>query len=125
MLPIVDAITINQEAILSGSTKPCIMTLADDKGKPIGEYVVKIFKPHNISQAANTNKEVYGSILANEFDLSTPNAVLARVGQDIIDKLNQSNRYKGFNLIRGTYFATEYIENALDYSTTITLRVDN
>ena len=37
MLPIFDAIAINQEAILSGSTKPCLMTLADDKGKLIGE----------------------------------------------------------------------------------------
>ena len=125
MLPIFDAIAINQEAILSGSTKPCLMTLADDKGKLIGEYVVKIFKPQNISQSANTNKEVYGSILASEFELSTPKAVLAKVDQNIIDKLNQSVRYKGFNLIRGTYFASEYIDNALDYSNAVNLRVEN
>lgn len=124
MLPIYEAIAINQEAIQTGSSKPCLMTLADSNGKPIGEYVVKIFKPHNLSQAANTSKEVYGNILANEFDLLTPKAVLARVSQEIIDLLNQSEKYKGFNLIRGTYFATEYIENALDFSNAINIRVD-
>jgi len=124
MLQVYEAIAINQQAIQSGSSKPCLMTLAD-KGKPIGEYVVKVFKPHNLSQAANTNKEVYGNILANEFDLLTPKAALARVGQDIVDILNKSEKYKGFNLIRGTYFASKYIENALDFSNAVNLKVEN
>ncbi len=125
MLPIYEAIAVNEKAILSGTSKPCLMTLADKSGKPIGEYVVKVFKPRNLLQAANTNKEFYGNILANEFDLLTPKAVLARVGQEIIDELNQSEKYKGFNLIRGIYFASAYIENALDYSKTVKLSVEN
>lgn len=116
MLPIYQAISINHKAIHSGSTKPCLMTLADENGNIKGEYVVKIFKPTNLQQSANTNKEIYGNILATAFELNTPKAVLAKVGQEIIDILNQSDKYKGFNLIKGTYFATEYIENPLDYS---------
>lgn len=125
MLPIYEAIAVNQKAIQTGSSKPCLMTLADNNGKPIGEFVVKVFKPHNLSQAANTNKEVYGNILATEFDLLTPKAVLARVSQNIIDELNQSDKYAGFNLIKGTYFASEYIENALDYSKALNLSVED
>jgi len=124
MLKIYNAIAVSQEAIQTGSTKPCLMTLADTNGKPIGEFVVKVFKPRNLSQASNTSKEIYGNILANAFDLTTPKAVLARVNQDIIDILNRSDNYKGFHLVKGTYFASEYIENALDYSKKIHKRLN-
>jgi hypothetical protein len=56
MLPVYKAIAVNQEAIHSGSTKPCLMTLADDNGEIIGEYVVKVFKLANIEQGKNTSK---------------------------------------------------------------------
>ena len=116
MLPVYKALTVDHEAIHSGSTKPCFMTLVDDDGNFMGQYVVKVFKPTNLEQSKNTNKEVYGSILATEFDLATPPPVLVKVEQRIIDQLNGSEKYKGFNLIRGTYFATKYMENVFDYS---------
>lgn len=125
MLPIYTAFAINQQAIHSGSTKPCLMTLADDLGTIKGEFVVKVFKPTNLQQSANTNKEIYCNILATAFELNTPKAVLAKVGQEIIDTLNQSKNYQGFNLIKGTYFATEYIENPLDYSESILIRLED
>ena len=78
MLPIYRAVSINQEAIHSGSTKPCLMTLEDENGNLKGEYVVKIFKPTNLQQSANTNKEVYGDILATTFELNTPTAVFSK-----------------------------------------------
>ena len=116
MLPVYKALTVDIDGIHSGSTKPCIMTLADNKGNLIGQYVVKVFKPTNLEQSQNTNKEVYGSVLATEFDFATPTPALAQVGQMIIDQLNKSEKFKGFNLIKGTYFATEYLENVFDYS---------
>ena len=124
-LPVYDAIAINQKAIHSGSTQPCIMTLADKDGNIKGEYVVKVFKPSNLSQSFNTNKEVYGSVLASEFDLMTPEAVLANVNQQLIDELNNTPRYKGFNLIKGTYFATKYIDYAMDFSKATTLKLED
>lgn len=116
MLPIYKALTVDIDGIHSGSTKPCIMTLADKEGNLKGQYVVKVFKPTNLAQSQNTSKEVYGSVLATAFDFATPTPVLAQVGQTIIDQLNKSEKFKGFNLIRGTYFATEYLENVFDYS---------
>jgi len=124
-LPVYNVIAINQKAIHSGSTQPCIMTLSDDNGNIQGEYVVKVFKPSNLNQSLNTNKEVYGSILANEFDLTTPKAVLAKVNQQLIDELNSTPKYRGFNLIKGTYFATKYIEYAMDFSSATTLNLED
>ncbi|MEN0051391.1 MAG: HipA family kinase [Bacteroidota bacterium] len=92
------------------------MTLADASGKRIGEYVVKVFKPNNLQQVSNTGREVYGSILAAAFDLNSPKAVLANVDQGIINILNRSEKYKDFELMKGIYFATEFIENATDYN---------
>lgn len=122
MLPVYQAVSVDLEAIHSGSTKPCMMTLADDRGNLIGQFVVKVFKPITLEQSASTNKEVYGSILARYFDLNTPKAVLAFISQDIIEILNKHRRDK---LVRGTYFATEYIENALDYSETTKLQLED
>lgn len=121
MLPIYRAMAVNKEAIESGSTKPCLMTVQDEDGKIVGDYVVKVFKLKNIQQGSNTNKEVYGSILATEFDLKVPKFALIIVDQFLIDQLNQSEKYKGFNLIAGTYFGSEYIDNALNYSSDLKL----
>lgn len=122
MLTIYKAIAVDVAAIHSGTSKPCLMTLADDNGQIVGEYVVKVFKQNNLF---HTNKEVYGSILAEHFDFNTPKAVLAKVGQGIIDILNQSGKYKGEDLRKGIYFATTYIENALDYSKAAKLRIED
>ena len=70
MLPVYKAISVDQEAIISGSTKPCIMMVADSNGKIVGDYVVKVFKPSNIEQSQPTNKEAYGNALARAFDLA-------------------------------------------------------
>lgn len=113
MLPIYDAISVNTNFIHSGSSKPSLMTLIDGNGLIKGEYVVKVFRPIDEEQAANTNKEVYGSILAKNFDLNTPESVLVRVSQKVIDILNKSRKNK---LVKGTYFATKYIDNTIDYS---------
>jgi hypothetical protein len=125
MLPVYKAIAVNQEAIHSGTTKPCLMTLADNNGNIIGDYVVKVFKPINLEQGKNTSKEVYGNILAQEFDLSVPEAVLVKVSQDIINILLDSGKYDGFNLSAGVYFGTAYIENALDYSSAVNPRLED
>lgn len=125
MLTVLKAIAIDVKAIHSGSTKPCLMTLADENGTPAGEYVVKIFKPNTLLQANNTHKEVFGSVLAEAFCLKTPKPVLAKVDQKIIDALNKSEKYKGFNLEKGVYFAAEFIENALDYSKATELNLED
>lgn len=124
MLPVYKAIAVDQEAIVSGSTKPCIMTVADSSGKIIGDYVVKVFKPNNIEQSQSTNKEVYGNVLAQAFDLAVPKPALVRVGKDVIGQLNSSERYRDFHLLPGVYFGSEYLNNALDYSGAVNLKLE-
>ncbi len=124
MLPVYKAIAVDQAAIVGGSTKPCIMTVADSNGKIVGDFVVKVFKPNNIEQSQPTNKEVYGNVLAQAFDLAVPNAALVSVGKDIIDQLNGSERYRNFHLLPGVYFGSEYLNNALDYSGAVNMKLE-
>lgn len=116
MLPVYTAIAINQKAIRSGSSKPCLMTVVDETGKIMGEFVVKIFKLETQEIGRNTNKEVYGHVLARAFNLNTPPAALVRVNRELIDILNSSPWHRNSNLHPGVYFATKYLENAIDFS---------
>ena len=113
------AISIDIDAISTGSTKPCIMTVINDEGKLIGSYVVKVFNQNTIQQSQATNKEVYGNVLAQAFDLDVPNAALIRVDQNLITQLNSSPKYRNSQLIRGVYFGTKYIENPMDYADSV------
>jgi hypothetical protein len=63
MLPVYKAIAVDQAAIVGGSTKPCIMTVADSNGKIVGDYVVKVFKPNNIEQSQLDLLDEYASQL--------------------------------------------------------------
>lgn len=124
MLPTYKAIAVNQEAIISGSTKPCIMTVVDQDDNIVGDYVVKVFKSRNIEQSQPTNKEVYGSILAQAFDFAVPEPALIRVEKGLIDLLNESERYRNFKLLPGVYFGSAYLSNVLDYSGAVNLKFE-
>lgn len=125
MLPQYKAIAIDQEAIQAGSTKPCLMAVKNQNGQIVGNYVVKIFKPSNLEQGRNTNKEVYCNVLAREFDLAVPEAALIYVKKELIDQLNISPRYQNFNLIPGYYFGSLYIENTLDFSDAVRFKIES
>lgn len=116
MLPIYKAIAIGKRAIATGSTRPCILTVADSQNEIIGDYVVKVFKSNNIQQNHSTHKEVFGNVLAKGFDLKVPNAALVKVNQDIVDQLNRNLGYSDFDLMAGVYFGSEYLDSSLDYS---------
>ncbi|MGB0930780.1 MAG: HipA family kinase [Chitinophagales bacterium] len=116
MLPVYKATAIDQEALLGGSTRPCLMTVMDDKGDIAGSYVVKIFKHYNTEQYNPTNKELYGNVLAKEFDLNTPKPALIQVNNSLISQLKKSDRYKNWDIISGTYFGCELVENTLDFN---------
>ncbi len=116
MLPVYKATAIDQEALLGGSTRPCLMTVTDMNGNIEGSYVVKIFKHYNTEQYNPTNKELYGNLLAKEFDLNTPKPALIQVNNSLISELKKSDRYKNWNIISGTYFGCELVENTLDFN---------
>lgn len=58
------------ETLAGGTTRPWLLNgLVDEQPEP---YVVKLFTAHDIGQVNYVAKEVMGSLLADEFDLPTP-----------------------------------------------------
>lgn len=116
MLPTYKATSIEKAPLKGGSTQPCLLLVASHNGKPIGSYVVKIFKYRNIEQLNGTAKEVYANVLARHFELSVPQGALIEVEQWLINELKKLPEYAGWDITEGVYFGTSYIEGGIDYT---------
>lgn len=76
MLKILDAIQFNKVFTQGGRTEPwLIQVLVDGERTP---YVVKLFKTDEVDEEHTVAREVFGSVLAMEFDLSIPAPALIR-----------------------------------------------
>jgi len=85
LLPIYQAIEYKETILLGGSTYPWYVILSV-KDKPV-DYVVKVFNKKQLQQNPAVAKEVYGNILAKEFDLFTPDACLVEFNEEFINSL--------------------------------------
>lgn len=110
MLPVYKALSF-QKVLDGGSTRPWLVLVTVD-GKP-EPYVVKLFKKKHVDEAYAVAKEVYCSILANQFGLTTPKPALIEFSSSFIAALPielknelslKDNRIKfGSKLIEGTF----------------------
>lgn len=120
MLPIFKATAFQEYAIQGGSSQPCIISVVDEKGRYLEDpCVVKIFKDNCLN---HTCKEVYGSILAQHFDLNTPEPVLVEVSKTMINELKKHEKYKYWEVNEGIFFGTKYMEDAKSFTDTIQLK---
>jgi hypothetical protein len=119
MLPILKAFAFQEFALKGGSNQPCIVSVTDENGVLLQEsYVVKIFKKHTIS---HTCKEVYAAILAQHFDLKTPQPVLIEVNQSLINELKKQPKYQNWFVTEGVYFGSKYLSNVKSFTQTSAL----
>ncbi len=116
MLPIYTATTINKTAMTGGTTLPCIMTVEDDQGEIMGEYVVKVFNQQHVKQYNPTKREFWANILAQEFDLEVPQAALIKVEKPLIAELRADDNYKNISLKEGFYFGCKFIDSCTPFS---------
>ena len=117
MIPIYKAFAVETPAIMTGSTKPAIMTVSDkDTGAIMGKYVVKVF---NDLDRGKTAKEFYGNLLAKEFDFNVPECALINVGKEIIEILQKDSVHKRSNLMAGYYYGSKLQEGNIENYTDI------
>jgi len=118
MIPTYKAIAVEQSAIITGSTKPSIMTVAEIKTNGIvGKYVVKVFKN---METEKTTKEFYGNLLAREFDFKVPDCALIFVSSEIIEILKKNPIHQKSNLIAGYYYGSKLQEGRIEnYTETV------
>lgn len=114
MLPIYDDITFLELLEKGGRNKPwLIRALINDTYE---EYVIKLFSQEAELEHSYTAAEVFGSILAGEFDLSTPEVALFDLNQENIFSFPPDQQAeieeKGF----GVKFGGKYYQGSLAYS---------
>lgn len=85
MLPVYQAIQFEKE-MEGGSTNPWLITVLKN-GEPT-PYVVKLCKIDNNEQNCTVLKECIGSILAQSFDLKTPEPALIEFSTEFTNTLN-------------------------------------
>ena len=77
MLRTIDATVFHRE-LNAGRTRPVILGCRQEDGSDAGEFVVKL-RSEVSAQGGNSCFEVYGVLLAQHFDIATPEAVLVSI----------------------------------------------
>lgn len=114
MLPIYTDISFLEIIEKGGRTRPWVLQV--DTGTTITKYVVKLFSDKEIETNHAVASEVFGNILAKEFDLSVPNAALFEFENNFIHSLPEEPRRILDQKHPGIKFGTELIEGALAFT---------
>ena len=94
-----------------GSTKPWLVQVNDQVS--LVPYVVKLFKNAYSRQAYPLAKEVYGNVLAGEFDLLVPDCALIRFGDQFINDLPEREALRLREIADGLKFGSVEIPDVL------------
>jgi hypothetical protein len=114
LLPIYNAISLHEKKLIGGSTNPWLVNVLED-GKLI-PYVVKLFKKDHIEKTQAVAKEVFGALLAHQFDLSTPAIALIHFGEAFIKSLPEDYSLELRAKDERIKFGSKFIEGAATYS---------
>lgn len=120
LLPIYDASTFIQP-LSGGTTRPWAIHILDENDEP-RPYVVKLF-PNRLhqSQPAVAN-EVFGSVLATLFDISTPEIALINFSPEFVATLPPLQRAQLDRSQPGLKFGCAYVEAPHKFTTSLARR---
>ncbi len=85
MIPIYQALIAEEKDLPGGTTRPILATVDPDAG--LQKYVVKIYDNKEQPQYAPLSNEIYGSLLASQFDIRTPEIALIRFTDKFVSTL--------------------------------------
>lgn len=109
-LPIYKAISFNRIIEKGGHSKPWIVSVnADGTLKP---YVVKLYRTLDIEARNKMTAEIFGNLMASEFDLNSPSPAIIDFTEDFRMSLNNDCEEILSLLDERAKFGTEYIEGA-------------
>lgn len=112
MVPVYHAISLEKTNLEGGTTKPWVVKVLENQNL----YVVKLFSTRNIQQYSPLNKELFGSLLAIEFDLLTPEPVLIKFSDEFIDSLNPDDMERINDLPNNLFFGCKFLNPNFPYS---------
>lgn len=96
-----------------GSSRPWIITAQNNSN--FEEYVVKLYNNKSREIVPLINKELYASILTQEFDIPTPEPALINFTSEFINTLEGDDRARIEALDSKLAFGCKYYEGFTDY----------
>lgn len=109
MLKILEAIQFNSVFTKGGRTEPwLIQVMVDGERAP---YVVKLFTTDDVDHDNTVAREVFGSVLATEFDLPVPRPALVNFSRDFVRTLPDDVREILYQRDDRLKFASAFCEN--------------
>lgn len=113
MLPIYQAIIAEEKDLPGGTTRPLLATVVTNNG--LDKYVVKIFPDKEQPNYAPLANEVYGSLLATQFDIRTPEIALIQLEPNFIMTLKEDIKKRVLQNQSRLYFGSRYYEGYNQY----------
>lgn len=110
-MKILEAIQFNKVFTQGGRTQPWLIQVSVEGER--SPYVVKLFSTDEVDNEHTVAREVLGSVLATEFDLSTPEPALVHFSKAFIDTLPVDIRDILYFKDDRLKFATSYCENTI------------
>jgi hypothetical protein len=109
LLKILDAIQFQKVFTEGGRTKPWLIQVAvNGERRP---YVAKIFTTDEVDDENTVAREVFGSVLAGQFDLSTPDIALVRFTKSFVNTLPNEIRQQLLQKDDRLKFGSAYLPN--------------
>ena len=90
-----------------GSTRPWLIEVDTGKEKP-ELYVMKLFREQDMAQRNYLAHEVMGSLLADEFDLPTPDIALVQLPLSFLETLEDAELHQLKKCQAPFYFASAF-----------------
>lgn len=113
MIPILEAVAKVENNLNGGQSRPWIVTTWNNK--TYDEYVIKLFSEGAPLSGNYFNKEVIASILAQDFDIPTPEPALVHLSDSFIDTLNSTDRERVEKVRHRIVFGCKYYPGHTDY----------
>lgn len=109
-MKILEAVSYLSPIRSGGSTKPWLAQV-NDQGS-LTSYVVKLFTAKQTQQLHPVAKEVFGNVLAREFDLNVPDYALIAFGNQFINDLPERESLRIREIADGLKFGSVEIPDA-------------
>ncbi|MCC3152764.1 hypothetical protein Q3A66_07140 [Hymenobacter sp. BT770] len=114
MLPIYQALSFIEE-LSGGSTRPWAILAVSPAGKS-EKVAVKLFREYHFRQYAAIANEVFGAVLAEEFDLQCPSAVLIDFSPEFLETLQEPQQEQLRTVPPGLKIGSTFIEGGFPFS---------
>ncbi|WP_019946945.1 HipA family kinase [Hymenobacter aerophilus] len=105
-----------------GGTRPWAVRVQEGPGGKLSPFVVKLFKASHLDQHPHLAAEVFGSVLADMFDLPRPDPALIEFSPAFRDTLNEPQQQQLAETAPGLLFGCRLVEGPYAYSRSLPLK---